>query len=273
MKRFLFLPIMLLICLVMIFPSFGAEYRDIGLLYESWTTEGYPDYVSGVWSTYGNMSNLTIGLIEGEEGEKGKNDILSLIENDSSVTFTTQKYSRNYLVSIMDELEGYIKKGLAFSSGGVYEIENVVKLTLLKDSTEDEISESVKLEMQEKYGDAILFDYGDAFTKEDLIGTIDIGPVKEMIESGNVRVYYTDLNDHEKSNKAFYILLIAALTLSSGLPVFFVRKHKLMRASNDDVISETPLTDKEIESIIKDSEVQYPLELDTKINEKKDDIK
>ncbi|MBR6603967.1 MAG: hypothetical protein IKK94_08125 [Clostridia bacterium] len=267
MKKILFLVVSLLLCSMMLVSAFAAEYEMIGELYEKWTTEGYPEYVTGVWSTYGDMSHLTIGIIDGEEGENGKAEILALIENDSSVNFTTQKYSRNYLVGIMDELDGYIKKGLAFSCGGVYEIENVVKLTLLEDHMDDEVSEAVKLEMQEKYGDAVAFDYGEGIITEDLIAPIDLGPVKELIESGNVHIYYTDIESTpEKSNKTFYIVLVTALTLALGMPVFFFRKNRLMKTTNGEVVSEAPLCDKEIENMIKDSDPQYPTELDEKIS-------
>ena len=73
-------------------------------LFQHWCNDGYPDYVTGVWSNDGSSYNLTVGLVDGTAGEAGKQEILDLIENDASITFTTQTYSHNYLMRIQDAL-------------------------------------------------------------------------------------------------------------------------------------------------------------------------
>ena len=77
-----------------------ARYRNAGELYEAWA-ENLPDYICGIWSIDGGTTNLTFGIQNNEAGDTGKQRMLDLIENDSSITFVYQEYSRNYLLYLI----------------------------------------------------------------------------------------------------------------------------------------------------------------------------
>ena len=84
------------------YVSSDVEVKTINDLFQYWEFNGYPDYVCGVWSTDGSENNLTVGILKTDEGENGKDEILSKIENDEAVTFEYQKYSKNYLFEIQN---------------------------------------------------------------------------------------------------------------------------------------------------------------------------
>ena len=69
-----------------------AQYSTAGDLYEAWCSN-LPDYFCGVWSTDGGTTNLTFGIQNNASGNAGKQKILELIENDSSVTFVYQGFA------------------------------------------------------------------------------------------------------------------------------------------------------------------------------------
>ena len=82
-----------------------GKYSTMGALYQAWGGyEGYPDYVCGAWSTDGGMDNLTVAVTDDKAGEQGREEILSQLQDHSSVTFTTQTYSYRQLQQVMDEI-------------------------------------------------------------------------------------------------------------------------------------------------------------------------
>ena len=78
-----------------------AKFEKMKDLNNYWAeNDAYPDWFCGVWTETGSLNNLVVAVLDTEEGERGKQEILDLIEDDSSVTFTYGEYSRNYLVSV-----------------------------------------------------------------------------------------------------------------------------------------------------------------------------
>ena len=129
MKRILLLSISILMIFsfsVMASAQEEGVYENAGQLYEAWMHQGgVPDYISGVWSTDGGCVNLTFGVVQGEAGEKGRQEILALVKNDTTVTIVYQTYSRNYLYQIQKEIEEVsFEKGLGLVAAGVLEREN-----------------------------------------------------------------------------------------------------------------------------------------------------
>ena len=94
MKRMLILVMCFLItciCAVMVSAEDNGIYENAGQLYEAWMHQGgVPDYISGVWSTDGGYVNLTFGVVKGEAGQKGQQEILALVKDDSTVTIVFQ---------------------------------------------------------------------------------------------------------------------------------------------------------------------------------------
>ncbi|MDO5123128.1 MAG: hypothetical protein Q4D44_00495 [Eubacteriales bacterium] len=148
----------LLICSCSIIASAEeAKYNTAGELYEAWY-ENMPDYICGVWSTDGGASNLTFGI---QNNESGKQKMIELVKDDSSLTFVYQEYSRNYLFQIQREIDEYMKKDLGLVSTGLNEQNNCIKLGILKDRKYDLETQNMLEEITERYGNAVVVEYTD----------------------------------------------------------------------------------------------------------------
>lgn len=165
MRRFRIIPALIILLLACALPVSGAEagqFRSAGDLWEHWCqTDSIPDFITGIWSTDGTTENLTFGVVPGQEGETAKNWILSRITDDSTVTFVTQTYSRNYLWAIMEDVNTYFDLGLGFMSAGPSEYDNVVYVELHTDYENNPDSLTAVAELTEKYGDAISVSFTD----------------------------------------------------------------------------------------------------------------
>lgn len=165
MRRFQIIPALIILLLACALPVSGAEagqFQTAGDLWEHWCqTDSIPDFITGIWSTDGTTENLTFGLVPGQEGETAKSWILSRITDDSTVTFVTQTYSRNYLWAIMEDVNTYFDLGLGFMSAGPSEYDNVVYVQLHTDYENNPDSLTAVAELAEKYGDAISVSFTD----------------------------------------------------------------------------------------------------------------
>ncbi len=137
----------------------GETYATMGDLYQAWGGyEGYPDYVCGVWSADGGMTSLTVAVTDDKAGEKGKQEILSLLADPETVTFTTQKYSYRELMEVNDEIVARMMAGGSpIVACGVYEMENKVHVSVLETA---ENAETVARELSAKYGDKLIVELG-----------------------------------------------------------------------------------------------------------------
>ena len=158
MKKLLIL--LFLIALSIACFAEGETYATAGDLYQAWA-ESFPDYISGVWSTDGTMTNLTFSVVNGDEGEKGKAEILALVEDDYTVTFANGDFSRNYLTHVQDELLPYFEKGIGLVSSGVYDMENRIGLGILTEKKDSPETLAMLEELKEKYGDVFFIEYTD----------------------------------------------------------------------------------------------------------------
>ena len=136
----------------------AAKYTDAGDLYEAWC-ENLPDYICGVWSTDGGTDNLTFGIQNNEAGNAGKQRMLELIENDSSVTFVYQQFSRNYLLQIQEEIFCYFERDLGLVSTGLNEYDNCIELGISKERKGDADTQEMIKELTGKYGKAVSVSY------------------------------------------------------------------------------------------------------------------
>lgn len=167
MKRMLVITIcFLLMC------SFSATasaednsiYENAGQLHEAWVSQGeVPDYISGVWSTDGGQDNLTFGVVKGEAGEKGRQEILALVRDDSTVTIVQQTYSRNYLYRIQEEIVGsYFDQGLGLMTAGVLEYENRLYFEIDSSFSDNTDTLAMIRQITAQYGDAVYFSFTDS---------------------------------------------------------------------------------------------------------------
>ena len=142
----------------MLLGGAGETYATMGDLYQAWGGwEGYPDYICGVWSTDGGMTCLTVAVTDDKAGEKGKQEILSLLADPNTVTFTTQKYSYRELLAVMDDITARMGADSPIVACGIYEMENKVHATMLETA---ENAKTIAEEVAEKHGDKIVVELG-----------------------------------------------------------------------------------------------------------------
>ena len=134
-----------------------AQYDTAGDLYQAWR-ENRPDYICGVWSTDGSEDNLTFGIQNNEAGNKGKEEMLGLVADDSSITFEYQIFSYHYLLQIQNELNVYLEKDLGIISTALDEIHNYVAIGILEGREKETDTQRAVEEIAQKYGDAVAFE-------------------------------------------------------------------------------------------------------------------
>ncbi len=235
-----------------------ATYPTLFDLFQTWANDGYPDYVTGIWSNDGSSYNLTVGVVEGAAGEAGKQEILNLIENDASVTFTTQAYSHNYLLQVQEELNPYFRQeesGMIFT--GVDDINNCVTVGILDHKEGDETTQSFIADLQHTYGDAISIEYTGTITNQT---TEEIGLSNSLTPSGD-------------GKSSFSPLLVAGLILIPLLifgAYFALRKRfvPVLQTNAGWTVTKTgTLSVKEVEELVKDSSLTVSKEVDERVME------
>ena len=171
MKKF---PIILLsVLLILSCSSFAfaedLQFDNIADLLDYWqaniqnpNNSPYPDYVCGIWSTDGSMDHLNIALVEGEAGEKGKEEILSMLKSSDGITFSTLKYSHGTLCGIQNDF----LKNVAWQDKGVFgfgvdEKENVLAVDI---DMNNSFAQGFMNECFDRYGDLIKFENGSGAT-------------------------------------------------------------------------------------------------------------
>ncbi len=233
-------------------PTFAqAPFTTARDLYQMWAPGNFPDYVCGVWSTDSSMRNLTIAVQNTEEGNNGKLEILKLIEDDSTVTFTYQTYSRNYLTDVQSKLSALFKENFGLISTALDECENKIVLGILKEYNGNVATENMIDELVSQYGDIFTISYCDE-PIEDTILTAPIGK-PEPSES--------------KPSHLTTILFIAILLLFCVSFMVIRKKHSVTIQTNtgETISASSPLSEKEVEKIVKNTSVDYPKDLDKKI--------
>lgn len=230
------------------FAEDAAKYETAFGLFEEWMQTGYPDYVTGMWSTDGSMDNLTVGIVEAEYSEELKNELLSLVENKDTLSFAKQKYSKNYLRSIQEELTGYFGGEIALSSMGVYDMENYVGIDIVSDKMNPATEDFIR-ECTEKYGDAVHFEFGDA--------AVDLEEI----------LYVTTATEEKATDSAMWIAFAAvAVLLVGGAAIVIISRRRSVSAGADGTLAATDsISDEQLESIVSETDIAPSAELDEKI--------
>ena len=220
-----------------------AQYSNAGELYEAWA-ENLPDYICGVWSTDGGYSNLTFGIQDTEAGNAGKQKMLDLIENDSSITFVYQEYSRNYLLQIQREIDEYMKLDLGLVSTGLYDTRNCIELGILEDRKNDADTQTMIKEITDKYGNAVSVTYTDARFE------LTLGEEENPIAQHSL----------------FLPVFLVAVAVLGMLFIVIQNRGVLLQTGNGTtVVSTTAPTGKEVEGMVKKSSYKTSSKLDKKI--------
>lgn len=232
----------------------NQTYPTLFDLFQVWCNEGYPDYVTGVWSNDGSSYNLTIGITGDAAGEAGKQEILNLVEDDASVIFAPQTYTHNYLMQIQDDLLPYFKQDLGLVASGLYDRENYVGVEILSAKANDEATLNFIAELEQKYGDAVSISYSEGYATT----TDEIGLSNPLAPSTG-------------GNSSFSPLLAAGLILLSLLVFglyFALRKRfvPVMQTNAGGTVAHTDtLSVKDVEKILKESSLTVSREVDEKV--------
>lgn len=171
MKRIISIMTCILLVLLCCSSIFAADLRfdTVSQLLDYWHMDRldpdgspYPDYVCGIWSRDGNSDHLNIALVEGETGESGKEEILSMLKNPEDITFSTNKYSYAELCTVRLDFINYMPwqdKGVfAF---GIGEQENVLMVDI---DMNNSFAQGFINDCFDRYGDRIKFENGSGVT-------------------------------------------------------------------------------------------------------------
>jgi len=242
-KLFALILAVVLICSSSIIASAEeAKYNTAGELYEAWS-ENLPDYICGVWSTDGGTNNLTFGIQNNAAGNAGKQEMLDLVKNNSTLTFVYQEYSRNYLLQIQREIDEYMKKELGLISTALNEQNNCIELGILKERKDDVATQDMIKEITDRYGNAVTVEYTDA-----------------------IYALTTDMNGLWTSQHIILIMGIVVVCLAGIFFVFQKRNVLLLQTNNGATVSTaTSPSTKEVEDLVRKTQYDIPSELDQRI--------
>lgn len=197
-----------------------GKYATMGDLYQAWSGyAGYPDYVCGVWSTDGGMINMTVAVTDDEAGEKGKQEILSLLANPKTVTFTTQKYSYQELLIVNDEIVAQMMAdGSPIVACGVYEMENAVHVTV---NSSHQAAGDMIAALTAQYGDLILVEEGDLHFETLLTDASPDQVAVDLTAKPSIGNYFPLI-------LLLTVLALAALTVAFKLPARVTANGKVV---------------------------------------------
>ena len=259
MKRIVSLMIclfMLCACSVVVSAAESGTYENAGQLYEAWMRQGgVPDYISGVWSTDGGTENLTFGVVKGEAGEQGKQEILALVRDDSTVTIVYQTYSRNYLYRIQREVEdAYFDAGLGLVTAGVMEMENKLRFEVHTDFADNVDTQAMIQQVTEQYGNAVYFSYVDTYPQF-VVGT-QPAPTAPILMMTNPQ------------NQVFPFVFVVFGVALVFLLFAEIQRRRVMAVAADGtpmVMDEKPISIREVEAAIRETDINPSESLDDRV--------
>ncbi|NLJ40038.1 MAG: hypothetical protein GX352_00250 [Clostridiales bacterium] len=208
-------------------------------------TSPYPPYICGVYSTDGTGKNLTFAVTKDEAGEAGKAEILGLVTDKSTVSFTYQSYSYAELMEVQLELTPYLGGEAGVNGLGIDDRKNALIVGI------EEGNKKAKDFMRssfEKYGDKIQFE-------------LNTGAVPG------------DSNFHEIPDKVmggrrglWYLFIPLALVMSMTILVTF--RHRwvpLMQTNMGGVATKRTISTHQVKEMVKKVKLIPPTELDEKV--------
>ena len=150
---FLFAVLLICFCGLHVFAS-EAKYATAEEYWDSWEGER-PDFITSAYYTDGGFANVVFGLVDNEVGRAAQQEILNLIEDDSTVSFIYQTYSYNELYEIFQEILKYFEMDMGLVVLGVDSSENCVDMEILEEKAND--PETLKLleEIKGLYADKV----------------------------------------------------------------------------------------------------------------------
>ncbi len=221
--------------------------------------DAYPDWFCGVWTETGSLNNLVVAVLNTEEGNLGKQEILDLIEVDSSVTFTYGDYSRNYLIDVKESFTYETFQELGLSYTAFLDDKSRIELGILKDKKNDPVALKKLEEIKAQYGEIFVVKYVDGITTEDILKVEDMPAV-----------HYTVVPE-SKSNRSYFIYIYIAIAVALFLSVaclliqMIQRKSLVLKTNTGHNFSTSGMSVKEIEERVKTAEAEVPSDLEDRI--------
>ena len=275
MKKWILVTALVLICALSVLPASAAGSDDLpdgcfataSELFGYWESTypaQYPDYICGVWTDNGTVYPLTFSLTDDAVGKAGKKEILRLLADDNSVKFTTGKYSRNYLMQVMDDISQYFTQNLGLVGLGVYDMQNHVGVEIDEDYINREDTQKLLADLKARYGDAVSITYTSGYVTY----TLDI--MSGMTETADV------YHKSESAKKQMILLCCAVgiglLGTTAFLAILRGRKTAAAQTEAGTVTVTATATRKptrrEVEKAIQNSESSPPPELEQKIRDR-----
>ncbi len=205
-----------------------AAFADAGALVQSWGEE-YPDYVCGIWSENGDLSQLVIGILPGEAGEKGRQTVLEQIENDDSVRFVTQQHSHTELSCIMEKLTAYMQEQKVpdLYACALDDQDNCIRAEVNLENPSPALKDFMAW-CTEQYGDAVVYEQGSPVTASVEVDSVVMdGAAEEQIICGETPVEpVMEIGaDAEYSGSDDTITIGAVMTDGEGKPLPNHNRH------------------------------------------------
>ncbi len=252
MKRALLIFLTLcLLCTCSLQVLAAPMYKNIMELYQDWEQNGYPLYVSGVYSTDGSEDHLTVLLVK-EAAEQAEAEIRAALEDDSTVSFEEGNYGFALLESINEEItrdylngsSGIYGCGIGWGSDGQGFGPSGRELRVILTVEESRLEEYQSL-FAERYGEAVVVEQGAPIVLEnsmerateleqpspenDLFGDLQEGPIAAPEKSR------TERDEPASAGLAARSLLLIAiplvLAIAAAVLVLLLRRKKSDKAT------------------------------------------
>lgn len=267
MKKFVSVLMVLILMCAFTFNVSAEQFEKMKDLNNYWdSNDAYPDWFCGIWTETGSLDNLIVAVLDTEEGNNGKLEILDLIEDDLSVSFTYGEYSRNYLINIQHSLFTDEMRELGLSYSAFLDDKSRLEIGILKSFKDNPETMNKLEELKEEYGDIFIVKYTEGVAlEESLIYTADIPSIANTI----ITVA------ESKPDYIVYVAVFVSVLLSLTCLIFvlkYQRKLMLVTATGETVDAYVKLTTKEVERLIESAEADLPSDLEEKVMKKIDSI-
>ncbi len=264
----------------------SEQFETMADLYNYWFITAtddvaYPDYVCGVWTETGDMSQLVVAVTKDEKGEAGKQEILSLIGNDESISFTYQSYSYRELYEVKNYVIEKLQNSEVMNWGcGIDEMKNTVTVDI--DTSLPEVQTIMK-DCFAVYGNMVIFNYGGVFIEasSEEVGVIDAGggdvegiaPLITIEETSKPDWWYTtagealygadeapaeeigvvtaiSISENKSGTMLIVVSACAAALIIMGIVFFSVRKSRVKATDFINIAEGGSLTTAQTEKIL-----------------------
>ncbi len=224
MKKIRKLTLIFLLVAALAVTVSAAQYGNANDLFTQWETDGYPDFVAGVYSADGG-ADLAILIVEGGEAEaKALQDVTA-----AELTFVYgAKYSQNELNRINDEIvQEYMigGDGKVVGCGTGWTVVNGEVTGFGESGKEFRVTVMVLDDAAQEYANVFYEKYGDAVVVEatDGIVTTDTAAVLEEVSLS------LDLGA-SGTQRQWILLALFALVLLLLLCVLTLRRRTMQTA-------------------------------------------